>query len=120
MRREHFVAGFEMQLRLTRSVPFNYVPAMAQPAAYLMLSRGAHTLGQPESAARLILSVGLLAVWGTTIWTCGLMLRWDAGTGVLSQVLTMPVAPWLVLLGRGLGAGCFGVLAIGASLTVTV
>jgi ABC-2 type transport system permease protein len=117
--RAQFVAGLRMQALLVASVPFNYVPAVVQPAVYLIVMGRAHSLDQPATADHLVVATGLLAIWGTTIWTCGMMLRWDAATGVLTNVLTTRATLWLVLLGRGVGAGCFSVVAVFVSLAVT-
>jgi ABC-2 type transport system permease protein len=115
-----FLTGLRMQVRLATAVPYNYIPAIVQPVAYLVILRGTRNMSRPATADELVIGVGLLAVWGTVLWTCGMMLRWDAATGVLNNVLATQIRPWLLLLGRGAGAGCFAVVAITCSLGVTL
>jgi ABC-2 type transport system permease protein len=94
------------------------VVGIVQPAVFLLVllfaRGGADTIDVAEAA----LGVGLLALWGVTVWQAGGVLRHEKRMGTLSQILVRPSRFAAVLVGKCLGATVRAVLFIAPTVAV--
>jgi ABC-2 type transport system permease protein len=74
----------------------------------------------PERAAELVAAVVLTALWGSTVWTSGGVLRRERTYGTLARCVCGLHSPFLILLGKSLGATLYSVGAILVSTTAAV
>ncbi|MFC4857314.1 ABC transporter permease [Actinophytocola glycyrrhizae] len=63
----------------------------------------------PDGAAEVVASVMLTALWGSTVWTSGGVLRRERTYGTLARCVCGVESPTLVLFGKSLGATLYGV-----------
>lgn len=117
--RDVFLESARMQLRLVSRVPFNYVPSALQPATLLFLSRAALLSAPQGRVDESLQAIGLLSVWGSVVFSCGMFLHWDVLTGVLPGTLVTHARPQIVALGRTFGSAVFAVVIVAASLLIT-
>ena len=71
----------------------------------------------PDRATQIVVGVMLTALWATTIWTSGGVLRRERTYGTLARCVCGVESPTLVLFGKSLGATLYGV---GMTLVSTV
>lgn len=101
------------QVRAVKS-PSMIVLGLVQPAAFIVVAVVSGTGGTADVSG-LVVSTGLLSLWGATIWQAGYVLRQERRQGTLSMIFTRPSSFTLVLLGKCLGA----TLRVALSITVT-
>jgi len=109
------LAAAVVQLRSQRHPTF-FVLALVQPAAFLLLAylAGRHTGRVDVSAAAL--GSALLALWSSTIWSAGSILRSERAQGTLPAVAARPAGLGPVLVGKSVGATARSAVFIGVSV----
>lgn len=99
-------------LVLLRS-PFAFVVVMLQPIVFTSIAlAGARGPTAPDPSQTL-LGVGLLAMWASTVWTAGLLLRREQWQGSLITLAHQPADLRLVVLGK-----CAGAVAVSFAMVV--
>ncbi|MFD3920833.1 ABC transporter permease [Streptomyces sp. NPDC058595] len=113
-----FLTAFRMEQRAMQRNPLLLVNSGMLPAVFLVI---AVETGRPGSngAAELVVAVMLTALWGSTVWMSGGVLRRERTFGTLARCVSGVWSPYLVLLGKSLGATVTSVAAILVSTGVT-
>lgn len=88
--------------------------AVVQPAVFLLITAGVRT-PDPARATWLVSAVALTAVWSSTVWIAGGVLRRERTAGTLARCVTSVRPASLILLGKSLGATVYSMTAIVAS-----
>jgi ABC-2 type transport system permease protein len=117
MRTRVIIEAARIQLRLVAAIPSTYVSTAVMPIVYLVLQADLVTAGHAATPVRRVV---LLGIWGGTVWNCGLTLRWDSVTGVLSSVLATGARVGDVILGRCAGAVIFTTAVVLTATGATV
>jgi ABC-2 type transport system permease protein len=98
------LAAMGTQARSMRGSPVAAVLGIVQPAVFLIVAvRAGQALSAP-AATRVVIGVGLTALWASTIWSAGGILAADRASGTLARTVTGLRSPSIVFLGRCLGA----------------
>ncbi|WP_051370595.1 ABC transporter permease [Streptomyces sp. 142MFCol3.1] len=113
-----FVTAFRMEQRAMRRNPLLLVNSGMLPAVFLVIAVETGR-AHPESATELVVAVMLTALWGSTVWMSGGVLRRERSFGTLARCVSGVWSPYLVLLGKSLGATVTSVGAILLSTGVT-
>ncbi|MFJ8113605.1 ABC transporter permease [Streptomyces sp. NPDC096132] len=113
-----FVTALRMEQRAMQRNPLLLVNSGMLPAVFLII---AVETGRPDpdGAAELLVAVMLTALWGSTVWMSGGVLRRERSFGTLARCVSGVWSPYLVLLGKSLGATVTSVGAILVSTGVT-
>jgi ABC-2 type transport system permease protein len=113
-----FLTAVRMEQRAMRGNPLLLVNAGMLPAVFLVI---AVETGRPDpdGAAELVVAVMLTALWGSTVWMSGGVLRRERTYGTLARCVCGVWSPYLVLLGKSLGATVTSVAAIVVSTGAT-
>jgi ABC-2 type transport system permease protein len=98
------ILAARMQSRALRGSPFVVILGVAQPVALFVVATTPFVPPRPEVAGRAFVSVLLTSMWAATIWTAGTILRAERRQGTLAALVRGTGPPWLVLLGKSLGA----------------
>jgi ABC-2 type transport system permease protein len=98
------IIAMKIQMRAGRGSPAALIIGVVQPAVLMTVSIRVRTVTSAETSIRLVIGIGLLAVWGATVWTAGAILRREAIGGTLAANVTGAWSPALVLFGKSLGA----------------
>lgn len=114
-----FLAALRTEQLGMRRNPLMAVNAGLLPAVLLIVAVEVRR-PSPERAAELVAAVFLTALWGSTVWTSGGVLRRERTYGTLARCVCGLHSPYLVLLGKSLGATLYNVGATLVSTTVTV
>jgi ABC-2 type transport system permease protein len=114
-----FATAARTEQRNMRGNPLLLVNAGFLPVVLLIIDVGTRR-PTPGRAAEIIASVMLTALWASTIWTSGGVLRRERTYGTLARCVCGVESPTLVLFGKSLGAAVYGVGTTLASATVTV
>jgi ABC-2 type transport system permease protein len=110
------VESARLQVR-TEQHPLNWVQGVVQPASFLLIAAWAgRGRVDVESAA---LGAGLLALWGSTVWASGSILRRERWEGTLTHIIARPTGLGTVLVGKTLGATLRSSLLIALTIAVT-
>ncbi len=88
------------------------------PAVFLVIAAKSGR-PDPDGATELIVAVMLTALWGSTVWMSGGVLRRERSFGTLARCVSGVWSPYLVLLGKSLGATLTSIAAILVSTGVT-
>ncbi|MFD0163277.1 ABC transporter permease [Streptomyces decoyicus] len=113
-----FLTAARMEQRAMRRNPLLLVNSGMLPAVFLVTAVETGRPG-PEDAAALVVAVALTALWGSTVWMSGGVLRRERTYGTLARCVSGVWSPYLVLLGKSLGATVTSVGAILVSTGVT-
>ncbi|MEU5101052.1 MULTISPECIES: ABC transporter permease [unclassified Streptomyces] len=113
-----FLTAARMEQRAMRRNPLLLVNSGMLPAVFLVT---AVETGRPDrdGATELVVAVALTALWGSTVWMSGGVLRRERTYGTLARCVSGVWSPYLVLLGKSLGATVTSVGAILVSTGVT-
>ena len=113
-----FLTAFRMEQRAMQRNPLLLVNSGMLPAVFLVV---AVETGRPDPGAttELVVAVMLTALWGSTVWMSGGVLRRERSYGTLARCVSGVWSPYLVLLGKSLGATVTSVGAIIVSTGVT-
>lgn len=114
-----FFTAARTEQRSMRGNPLLLVNAGFLPVVLLIIAVETQR-PTPGRAAEIVASVMLTALWGSTIWTSGGVLRRERTYGTLARSVCGVESPTLVLFGKSLGATLYGVGMILASSGVTV
>jgi ABC-2 type transport system permease protein len=90
-------------LVLLRS-PFVFVVVLLQPIVFTSIALAGVRGPASASASQTLLGVGLLAMWASTVWTAGLLMRREQWQGSLVTLAYQPADLRLVVLGKCAGA----------------
>jgi ABC-2 type transport system permease protein len=112
--------SMRVQSRALRGSPFVVLLGAVQPIVLLLITIGSAANRETGATARVMVGVMLTALWGATIWTSGNVLRVERWQGTLGALVTGVRPPWLILLGKSLGATAHTVAVILASGVATV
>ncbi|MFJ2130381.1 ABC transporter permease [Streptomyces sp. NPDC087845] len=114
-----FFIAARTEQRSMRGNPLLLVNAGFLPVVLLII---AVETQQPtaDRGAEIVASVMLTALWGSTIWTSGGVLRRERTYGTLARCVCGVESPTLILFGKSLGATLYGVGTILASTVFTV
>jgi ABC-2 type transport system permease protein len=128
-------AGGELRLRASTAVtvaaesallqiraqqhPANMVLGIIQPASFLLIAALAGRATGRVDLEEAALGSALVALWGSTVWASGSILRAERWQGTLPQILARPAGLGTVLLGKTLGATLRSGLFIAGTVTVT-
>ena len=107
-----------MQARLQRSA-FFLLLAVAQPAIFLALTILASERRGRLDYGHVAIGVALLAVWATTVWQAGLVLRLETWFGTLAGVVSRAPSLLAVLAAKCLGVTLQATIAIVATIAGT-
>ncbi|MFF4471327.1 ABC transporter permease [Streptomyces sp. NPDC001599] len=113
-----FATAFGMEQRAMRRNPLLLVNSGMLPAVFLVIAVETGRPG-PGDATELVVAVMLTALWGSTVWMSGGVLRRERSFGTLARCVSGVWSPYLVLLGKSLGATVTSVAAILVSTGVT-
>lgn len=113
-----FLTALRTEQRNMRGNPLLLVNAGILPSVFLVISVETGRPA-PDRAADLIVSVMLTALWGSTVWMSGGVLRRERTYGTLARCVSGVWSPYLVLLGKSLGATVYSAAGILVSTTVT-
>jgi ABC-type multidrug transport system permease subunit len=113
-----FVTALRTERLNLRKNPLVVVNSALLPAVLLIVSAEGGQLTAAK-ATDLVIAVTLTALWGSTVWISGGVLRRERTYGTLARCVSGVHSPVLVLLGKSLGATLNSVLAILASDAVT-
>lgn len=109
-----------VQLAMMRTSAALVLFGLVQPATLVLVAHvatGGRGLADPGQVA---LGAGLLALWGSTVWASGQVLRQELWEGTLSQLLVRPVDVRLVVYSKSVTATLCNAAAASVSLTVAV
>lgn len=98
------LASMRLQSRTMRGSPFAVILGVIQPVVFLVISTSAAGVPDPATSTQLVIGVGLTALWGSTIWSAGGILRRDQARGTFGRALLSIRSPFVVFLGECLGA----------------
>jgi ABC-2 type transport system permease protein len=113
-----FRTAFRTELLGLRKNPLVVVNSALLPAVFLVVSAEGGQLTAAK-ATDLVIAVTLTALWGSTVWISGGVLRRERTYGTLARCVTGVHSPVLVLMGKSLGATLNSIIAILASNAVT-
>ena len=113
-----FLTALRTEQRAMRGNPLLLVNSGILPAVLLVVTvkTGPPAPGQ---ATELVVAVMLTALWGSTVWMSGGVLRRERTYGTLARCVSGVWSPYLVLLGKSLGATVYSVGAIFVSTSLT-
>lgn len=113
-----FLTALRTEQRAMRGNPLLLVNSGILPAVLLVI---AVETGHPAPglAAERVVAVMLTALWGSTVWMSGGVLRRERTYGTLARCVSGVWSPYLLLLGKSLGATVYSVGAILVSTTLT-
>jgi ABC-2 type transport system permease protein len=106
------------QHRAMRGNPFSVVLGVVQPVVLLTVLAAGYRSPNEAEATRLVAGVGLTALWGSTVWAAGGVLRRERFEGTLLPSVTGVRSPYLLLLGKALAATLRSSALIAASVVV--
>jgi ABC-2 type transport system permease protein len=89
-----------MQYQEQRGNQISFLLSVIQPIAYLSVISSLSGLGDTREDSRLIVGVGLLSLWTSTVWMAGGVLRREIGQGTLSANMTAVWSPYTILVGK--------------------
>ncbi len=112
-------ASAGVQARTTAGV-FSVLTAIVMPATYLVLTSRAVDHPGPEVATRIVVGVALMALWGTTLWSGGSVLRRELRDGTFGAAVVGVHPPQLVLLGKSLGSTLHAAALVAPTTAVMV
>lgn len=98
------VIAMKIQMRSVRGSPAAVIIGVVQPVVFITVATRVQSVRADGVNTGLVIGIGLLAVWGSTVWTAGAILRWEAIGGTLAANVTGVWSPSLVLFGKSLGA----------------
>jgi ABC-2 type transport system permease protein len=107
------------QAREMRGNPIPLILGIVQPVVFLVIIVEAAPVPPAEQGTDLVVGVALTALWASTIWSAGAILRADVHRGSLALAVTGVRSPAVVFLGRCTGAILRVSAAIAASTAVT-
>ncbi|MEV0455851.1 ABC transporter permease [Catellatospora methionotrophica] len=110
----------KLQLRSERGSPAALIIGVVQPVVFITVTTQVESGRDDQVNTGLVIGVGLLAVWGATVWTAGAILRWEAIGGTLAANVTGMWSPALVLFGKSLGATIRNTATVVVSVAVSV
>ncbi len=108
-----------IQARTTAGV-LTVLTTMVMPATFLVVTSRAVGHPSPGVATRIVVAVGLMALWGTTLWSAGSVLRRELRDGTFGAAVAGLHPPQLVLLGKSLGTTVHAVALITPTTVVMV
>jgi ABC-2 type transport system permease protein len=95
-----------------------YILSLIQPATFLSVTLLARRHDATVDPAAVALGSGLVALWGSTIWSAGGVLRSERRQGTLSAIVTRPVSLAAVLVGKSAATTLQSAAFIGLTVTV--
>ncbi|HEX8346509.1 MAG TPA: ABC transporter permease [Actinoplanes sp.] len=114
-----FFTAARTEQRTMRGNPLLLVNAGFLPVVLLIITVETKR-PSADRATDIVIAVMLTALWGSTIWTSGGVLRRERTYGTLARCVCGVESPTLVLFGKSLGATLYGVGTILASTVVAV
>ncbi|MFI0829556.1 ABC transporter permease [Streptomyces roseolus] len=109
-----------LQMRETAQVWTATVVSVIQPVVLLaVVSQSSAHLG-PERTTEIVFGVVMIALWSSTLWGAGTLLRREAAQGTLASLLTRPVSLLSVLLGKTLGVAAAGFVRTLVAVAIAV
>jgi|GEM_PF-7047273 len=114
------LSAMRTQARAMRGSQLAILLGAVQPMVLLVVLAGAAPAGgrTPLAAGHLVAGVGMTALWGSTIWTAGGILRGERVQGTLPALVTGVRSAYLVLFGKSLAATIRLTGIIGATIVV--
>ncbi|MFF7341856.1 ABC transporter permease [Streptomyces sp. NPDC008163] len=113
-----FLIALRTEQRAMRGNPLLLVNSAILPAVFLVITVETGRPA-PDHATERVVAVMLTALWGSTVWMSGGVLRRERTYGTLARCVSGVWSPYLVLLGKSLGATVYSVGAILVSTTLT-
>jgi ABC-2 type transport system permease protein len=108
-----------IQVREMVAAPMTIVVTVIQPAVFLVLAVRIRSNPDAAFVDHAVTGSAMTALWSTTLWSAGGILRRERLNGTLVTVLARPAPLAAVLLGRTLAVGVAGIGFISASTAVT-
>jgi ABC-2 type transport system permease protein len=96
------------------------VVTVVLPATFLVVTARAVPAPGPDLGTRLVVAIGLMSLWSSTVWGAGGALRRELRDGTFSGVVAGAYPPHLVLIGRSLGGTTHAMAMIAPTIAVTV
>lgn len=98
------VLAMRTQSRAMRGSPLGLILGVVQPVVFLLITAGTQRASTVQRSTELVIGVGLTALWGSTIWSAGGILRSDRFQGTLARSLTTVRSVSAVFLGKCVAA----------------
>lgn len=114
-----FFTALRTEQRALRHNPLLFINSAVVPVVFLLITVGMAP-PTPERVMPVLWGVVLTALWGSTVWMAGGVLRRERTSGTLGRVVTGAYAPFLVLLGKSVGATLYASATIAISSATTV
>lgn len=114
-----FVTAMRTEQRSIGRNPLLLIYSGVLPTVYLIITVETHRPDRVE-APKLVSAVVLTALWASTIWLGGGVMRRERTYGTLARCVSGVHPPFLVLVGKSLGATVYSVGVALSSATVTV
>jgi ABC-2 type transport system permease protein len=102
-----------------RGNPLIVLNAAVQPVVFLLITVGTRA-PDPAAATSLVSAVMFTAVWSSTVWMAGGVLRRERNYGTLARSVTSVRPTHLLLLGKSLGSTLYTATTIVVSTTAAV
>jgi ABC-2 type transport system permease protein len=112
-----FVTSMRTEQRGLRHNPLLFIYSAVVPVSFLVIALSG-TARTPQRVMPVVWGAALTALWGSTVWMAGGVLRRERTYGTLGRVVTGRYAPFLVLSAKSAGATVYASLVIGASSAV--
>ncbi|WP_255955796.1 ABC transporter permease [Streptomyces odontomachi] len=109
-----------MRIAEIRATPGMLVFLVVQPAALLLIVLHSSADTSPPAVSRAVFGTLLTAFWAVTIRGTAAVLARDRAQGVLGRAVTGARDARLIVIGKGLGAGLTGIVAIAATTLVVL
>jgi ABC-2 type transport system permease protein len=84
------------------------VLAVLQPMVFLTLALTGSTAGQGSNGSRMVVGSVTMALWSTTQWSAGTILRREMITGTLASLITRPTPLLSLVMAKSAGAATAG------------
>jgi ABC-2 type transport system permease protein len=102
-----------------RGSPVALILGIVQPVVFLVIAAEAAPVRSAQRGSELVVGVALTALWGSTIWTAGAVLRGDLQQGTLARWSIAVCPPAVVFLGKCVGAVARSTVAVAFSTALT-
>lgn len=107
-----------LQARETTRVKTALVISVIQPVVFLAVASRRGSPADPRQTTEIVFGCVMIALWSSTVWGAGTLLRREAAQGTLAALLVRPVSLLSVLMGKTLGIAAAGLVRALAAVAV--
>ncbi|WP_331772908.1 ABC transporter permease (plasmid) [Embleya sp. NBC_00888] len=109
-----------LQVRETARVKTALVISVIQPVVFLTVASQRGSSADPRRTTEIALGCVMLALWSSTVWGAGTLLRREATQGTLAALLVRPASLLAILMGKTLGIAATGLVRALAAVAIAV